>query len=128
MSQGLGNPQVVIDNVAFPIIPNSFEETKSGTGNVKTVAVANGTVFEPVHTLDGEEAYGQFKFTLKTDNDNVPAVDEFLNPRLKERLVIVTLEDKSTRTYARAVIMTDPPKGFSADGVIELEWCSSPVA
>lgn len=128
MAQGLGNPQVVIDNVAFPIIPNSFEETKSGTGNVNSTAVASGTTSEVVHTIDLEEAYGQFKFTLKTDSDNVPAVDAFLSPRLQERVVVVPFEDGSTRTYARAVIMTDPAKAFSADGVIELEWCSSPVA
>ena len=98
MSIGLSNAQIIIDNIAFPIKPNSYKETKSGYGEVTTRAVAVGTSVEPVHTLNLEEAVSEFEFIIVTDTIARDLRDELLLNRMVEKTLQGALYDCPVRT------------------------------
>lgn len=124
---GLANPQVIIDNIAYFIKPNSFKETKSGYGEVTTRAVASGTTVAPVHTLNLEEAFSEFEFMMVTDTTSVELRDDLLRDRLAEKTIEGVLEDGSVRTYSNAVLSTDPEVGFGSDGEITFTFKGAQV-
>jgi len=127
MSIGLSNAQIVIDNIAYPIKPNSYKETKSGYGEVNTRAVAVGTNAEPVHTLNLEEAVSQFEFVMVTDTIARDLRDDLLLNRMVEKTIQGILDDGSTRTYARALLTDDSELAFGSDGEVTFSFKGAQV-
>jgi hypothetical protein len=121
----LATPALIINNVVFPIKPNTLMY-KEGQGEDKIrVASLGGRKVETLFTKDVETMRGMIKSTVYTTAENI---NEARRLKDNEDTNVVQLVDGSfTRTFNRAAMINDPEKALGVEGEFEVEFESDPA-
>lgn len=125
----VSNPEVVINGMPVPIVPNSFEYD-DGEPEKKVRAAVIGTNVTQEFSKDVESAFSEFKFSLYPSAQNLDLIRSW-EKRDNVNLVtavaneIVSGSEKTwRRTFKNACIVNKPKKPLGADTVIEIVWKS----
>jgi hypothetical protein len=116
----LATSALIINNVTFPIKPNSLSYTE-GFGEYKIrVASAGGSKTEKVFTRDIETAYSMVKAVLYTTAENADSAREW---KANEDTNVVQIVDSGfTRTINQATIINEPDVSIGVEGEFEVTF------
>lgn len=130
MTFAISDPSIVVNNEPIGIVPNSVK-FKEGLGEQKMRAASTGggnTI--PVYSEDVTTNFGMIKFSMYNDIDSIENARKWKKNK-NSNVVTLTGKDPSgktiTRTFLNAAIMNDYEADLSAEGVLELEFTSSPA-
>ena len=116
----LATTAVVINNVNFPVKPNSIMY-KDGFGEYKVrTASAGGDKTETIFTKDIETARGMIKAVLYTTAANAAEARKL---KSNEDTNVVQLVDAGfSRTFNRATLINDPEIAIGVEGEFEVSF------
>ncbi len=125
----ISNPEVVINNEPFAIVPNSFEYDEGQPEKLVRAAVIGNSVSQEF-SKNMESAFSGFKFSIYPSAANLDKTRALENND-NNNLVTVTgvetvngVEKSWRRTFKHATIADRVKKPIGADTVIELVWKS----
>ena len=121
----VSNPQVVINNIAVPVVPNSVKYTE-GTGeqNVRVQSAGGGNV-DTVYSDNVETHVSKVMFTLINTPANIKLAREWKKNRNANAISITG--DGLNRSFSGMAIINDYEVNLGADTVIDLEFNGNPA-
>ena len=126
----LSNPEITVNNVTVPILPNTFSYKEGEpTRNVRAVVI--GQAVGQDFAEDFTDAFGMAKFSLTTGVDNIALTKDWHNRGNTNVIVATAIEtvngvEKSwRRTFTAASIGEPVDKPFGADTAMEVEFKSN---
>lgn len=117
MAQAITIPQLQVNGVYIPIVPNSLI-VRRGKGTRVVKAQANGSYTEPVYQQDLTEAVGEVQFSIYPVSDVINQM-QIIQDNYDNNVVQVTATDYSV-TLASASITNDPNYELGADKTIAI--------
>jgi len=107
------------------IVPNSFVgNSGKGERTSEPQAIGGGAVVNIV-SEDLSTKKSKFKFSLKTTTENIDIKDE-MQDNFDSNVFRFVASDNKTYIYENATLINDPEENVSTDGVMDLEFESSP--
>jgi hypothetical protein len=124
---GFSNPQVVINNVVWSILPNSFKFT-DGKGDIKVRALAaGGNSVVTVHTQDKATQIGKIEFEVAVTAANRTAASA-LKDNIGGNVIQATQVGIPTPIiFQNCSMVNDPQWEATADGKAKLEFMGDPA-
>lgn len=125
MPTGYIDGQVIINNKAVPVVPNSVLRRKGrGEITVQTQSLGAGNV-DTVHSIDNTTAKSYFKFSMKPTQENMDMIDAWkLNIAAN---VIRYVGETSNEIFEQMSVINEPEYPDSNDGVIDIEFEGNPL-
>jgi len=118
-------PQVIIDNVGFLIVPNSFEYDEGlGEQSITTLS-AGGGAFEAVIADNGETRFSSFKFSFKNTSELIESARALKVSNIPNGHSVQWVNEGITRTFNNAILTNIYTVALAFDGAIDLEWMSA---
>lgn len=122
----LSVPQVLINDVAFRIVPNSFTYDGGEVEiNVVAASIGNGQV-ESVHSENVEGAVSSCSFDVFLDealDGNIATWKSSIGSNtIKIQQSATGVGGSFSRTFAGMSLTNKVERNASADGVVSLEW------
>ncbi|MEE9222965.1 MAG: hypothetical protein V3V40_05870 [Nitrosomonadaceae bacterium] len=127
------NPQVVVNNIALAIKPNSLSFTEGFGEQIVRAASAGGAQVEQILADNIEDNFSEVKFALDPTESNI-ANARIWKAQPGQNVVSVTatategtVTTTFSRTFQKATITNNYDVPLGADTQIDLEWKSSPA-
>lgn len=123
----LATPTVMIDNIAYDIVPNSFKYTEGfGEQIVRTQSSGGGQV-STVVARNVETSKSKVSFSLEPTQVNIENI-RTVKASL-DRHVITAFDNRIgfTRTFQQAVLINDYEVNLGSDTSIDLEFEGAPA-
>lgn len=124
MAQILTSPDLKINNISVAYAGNTVT-LMEGLGERTFTVQASGGAVEAVWGDDVTTKIGGVKFSLSNTDTNVELAKVWHGNG--EENVITVSKGSYTRSFAKAVLVTDPEYTFSNDGAVEIEFKSQPA-
>ena len=125
------NPQVVVNNVAVPVIPNSVTYTEGFGEQNQRVQSAGGGNTELVFSDDVETKISMVKFSMLNTQANIDLIRSWKANRNANAITITGDPrdggDALKRTFANGALTTDYEVNLGADTEIEVEFMTDPA-
>jgi hypothetical protein len=122
----LSVPTVLVNNIPFAIVPNTFEfENGYGEINVRSASIGGGAGVS-VHTENAENKIGMVKFQLFVTPDSRTAVQGW-KQLIGANLVTATQKNGIPVVLAGASMTNNPTFVATADGSVEIEFRGDPM-
>lgn len=125
MANALSNPQVVINNIAVPVVPNSVKFTEGKGEQMQRVQSAGGGQVEVVYSDDVESHLSKVTMSLINTADNIDLVRQWKS-NSNNNAITITGEGLN-RSFAQAALTSDYDVELGSDSVIEIEFTALPA-
>lgn len=123
----LSVPSVLVNNVPFAIVPNTFEyEPGFGEINVRSASAGGGSAVS-VHSENAENKIGMCKFSLFVTDNSRGAVREW-KANVAGNVVQAVQNGSSPVVFEGMSVSNNPTFAATADGVVEIEFKGDPTA
>jgi len=133
MAVVFANPQVVVNNIALAIKPNSLSFTEGFGEQIVRAASAGGAQIEQILADNVEDNFSEVKFALDPIESNITNA-RIWKAQPGQNVVSVTatategtVTTTFSRTFLKATITNNYEVPLGADTQIDLEWKSSPA-
>lgn len=133
MAVVFANPQVVVNNIALAIKPNSLSFTEGFGEQIVRAASAGGAQVEQILADNIEDNFSEVKFALDPTESNISNA-RIWKAQPGQNVVSVTatategsVTTSFSRTFQKATITNNYDVPLGADTQIDLEWKSSPA-
>ena len=124
MSNALSNPTVVVNNLATPIVPNSFAFTEGlGEQTMRTQSSGGGTV-QTVFSNNVETNKSMIKFSMFNTADNIDLIKTW-KQNADANAISLTGEGLS-RSFSGAALISNYEVNLGSDTTIDVEFESIP--
>jgi len=125
-SRIVSTANILVNNTAIPIVPNTFMFTEGfGDSTIRVASAGNGRT-ETVYSDNAENKKSKCSFELFPTALNIETTRAWQFNRNQN--VIEVVDEDITRVFTNAAIITDPEKNLGADTTIALEWESDPAS
>jgi hypothetical protein len=125
MANALSNPTVVVNNLATPIVPNSFTFTEGlGEQTVRTQSSGGGSV-QTVFSNNVETNKSMVKFSLYNTAENIDLI-KLWKQNADVNAISVTGEGLS-RSFSGAALISNYEVNLGSDTTIDVEFESKPA-
>lgn len=123
----ISTPTVIINNISYGIVPNSFSFTEGfGEQTVRAQSAGGGSVAQ-VYSDNAEMKFSTVKFSMFNINLNIERIREWKANRNENVIEVIDSTSNFARTFKAAALTSDYEVSLSADGTIDLEWKSAPA-
>ena len=133
MAVVFSNPQVVVNNIALAIKPNSLSFTEGFGEQIVRAASAGGAQVEPILADNIEDNFSDVKFALDPTEVNITN-SRIWKTQPGQNVISVTataqeggVTTRFSRTFTKATITNNYEVGLGADTQIDLEWKTRPA-
>jgi len=121
----LSTPQIIVNNIVFPIVPNSLVYTEGfGEYNMRGSSVGAGKT-EVVFSENSENKISKINFELFPTAENVESIREWKAAQNDNAIEIV--DSELQRTFTNAALINDYEVNIGADTTISVEFVSDPA-
>ena len=120
----ISNPQIIINNVTYFVIPNSSKyRTGHGTANMRATT-AGGGIIKTAYAQNLEEAVGYFTCEMSSEDINIDVINTFRALLNKNAITFFqTIQEvEFHRTMQNAALVNDPEITMSSEGTFTLEF------
>lgn len=125
MANALSNPTVVVNNLATPIVPNSFTFTEGlGEQTIRTQSSGGGAV-QTVFSNNVETNKSMVKFSVYNTSENIDLVKTW-KQNGDANAISVTGEGLS-RSFSGAALINSYDVNLGSDTTIDVEFESQPA-
>lgn len=122
MSRLLSAPSIVVNNQNVKIKPNTFKYKRGKGDAIVRVESSGGGKTSTVFARNLDTAKGSFSFSLEPTTSNDAIVDTWQDNDNNNVVQVFDNIENVTKTFTRAVIITDPERAWSVDGEIAVEF------
>lgn len=119
------NPQVVINNVAIPVVPNSVRFTEGKGEQTQRVQSAGGGQVTPVYSDNVETHISKIMMSMINTPSNIELVREWKSNKNANAMSITG--DEFQRSFSYVALTNDYEVALGSDGVLELEFAAAPA-
>jgi hypothetical protein len=121
----LSTPQIIINNVVYPIVPNTLTYTEGfGEYNMRGSSIGAGLT-EVVFSENSENKMSKINFELYPTAENLKSAREW-KVNLNDNLIEMSADDLN-RTITNAALINDYEVNIGADTTIALEFVGDPA-
>jgi hypothetical protein len=120
MTTALANPSVLVNNLATPIVPNSFTFTEGRGEQTVRVQSAGGGSVQSVFSNNVETNLSTVKFSMFPTAENINAILAWKDNGSAN--VISATGAGLTRSFTNATLIGDYEVNLGSDTVIDLEF------
>ncbi len=125
MANALSNPTVVVNNLATPIVPNSFTFTEGlGEQTIRTQSSGGGSV-EPVFSENVETNKSMVKFSVFNTAENIDLVKTW--KQNKNANAISVTGEGLTRSFSGMALISNYEVNLGSDTTIDIEFEGQPA-
>lgn len=124
--KALSTAQVIINNVVYPIVPNSLNFTEGfGEYTMRASSVGAGKT-ETIFSENAENKMSKVKFEMYPTAENIESIREWKS-NLNENLIEVSdSPSEFSRSFSNACLVNDYEVNIGSDTTISLEWSADP--
>lgn len=120
----VSNPQVVINNIAIPVVPNSVKYTEGKGEQQQRVQSAGGGNVDPVFSDNVETHLSKVMFSIINTAENIELIRGWKT--LQNANAISITGDGLNRSFSAMAVINDYEVALGADTMIELEFSGKP--
>ena len=121
----LSTPQVIINNIVYPIVPNTLTYTGGkGEYNVRGSSVG-AELTEVVFSENAEEKISKCNFEIYPTAENIKSAEEW-KAALNDNLIELVGDDFN-KTFTNMALVNDYEVNLGADTTISLEFAGDPA-
>jgi len=125
MANALSNPTIVVNNLATPIVPNSFTFTEGlGEQTIRTQSAGGGSV-QTVFSNNVETNKSMVKFSLYNTADNIDLI-KLWKQNGDANAISVTGEGLN-RSFSGAALISNYEVNLGSDTTIDVEFEGQPA-
>jgi hypothetical protein len=128
----ISNPQVVINNVAVAIVPNSLDFTEGFGEQKQRVQSAGGGSVSVAYADNVESHFSKVKFKILNTAGNIALARSWKTNANANAITISspssTDSNGMSRSFSNCALISDYEVGLGVDSVLDLEFhCSAAV-
>lgn len=126
MATALSNATVVVNNLATPIVPNSFTFTEGlGEQTMRTQSSGGGSV-QTVFSNNVETNKSMVKFSVYNTAENIDLLKTWKQNK-DANAISVTGDDGFARSFSGAALINNYEVNLGSDTAIDVEFESQPA-
>lgn len=127
----ISNPQVVVNNVAVAVVPNSVKFTEGKGDQKQRVQSSGGGNVSVVFTDNLESHFSKVHFTIINTSDNIALARAWKTNGNANAITITSPSsadsDGLNRSFSLAALVNDFEVGLGVDSVLDMEFHCMPA-